>query len=149
MNGGNLFTSFDHIKVVIKQQSVSKQHGLLTPVQAGALTNSTVAAIKKLCDEVMTENSKLVTRKDKIVGSIYMRVKNTTKQKYQVTRSAGKHTNAILCCLGWFQEHMKTFIAKKKQSMSENEKCTFFAAIREAAEQKNNRLGMIHLSDKT
>ena len=68
----------------------------------------------------MTENSELITRKDKIVGSVYMCVENTTNQKYQFTRSTGEHTNAIFCCLGWFQEHMKTFIDKKKYSKSEN-----------------------------
>ena len=91
----------------------------------------------------------MITRKDKIVGSVYMCVENTAKQKDQVRRSAGKHTNAILCCLGWFQEYMKTFFEKRKHSMSEHDKCTFFTAIRKTAGQNNNRLEMIQLSEKT
>ena len=48
MNGGNLFILLIISKLFSSNKSVSKQQGLLTPVQVGASTNSTVAAMKKM-----------------------------------------------------------------------------------------------------
>ena len=67
-----------------------------------------------------------------------MRINKKTKQKFQVIRSTGKHTNAILCCLEWFQKHMKTFVELRKQSISEQEMSAFFSAIRSVAMNEDN-----------
>ena len=99
----------------------------MKPVHEGALTNLTVNAMKKICDKVISEESDLFDRKDKVSGSLYMRINKKTKQKFQVIRSTGKHKNAILCCLGWFQQH--TFAEQRKQSMSELEISAFLVPL--------------------
>ena len=148
-DGGNLFTAVDHIKVVIKQQTKFVERNLKNNRQAGSFTNSTVSAMKAICDKVMGKfRSDLLDRKDKKLGSVYMRTKRSTGKKYQVTRSTGKHTNAVLCCLAWFRENLKDFVEQRRLTLTEGEKISFFKAIREVVRRGENRLELIQFSDK-
>ena len=148
-DGGNLFTAVDHIKVVIKQQTKFVERNLKDNRQAGSFTNSTVSAMKAICDKVMGKfRSDLLDRKDKKLGSVYMRTKRSTGKKYQVTRSTGKHTNAVLCCLAWFRENLKDFVEQRRLTLTEGEKISFFKAIREVVRRGENRLELIQFSDK-
>ena len=148
-DGGNLFTAVDHIKVVIKQQTKFVERNLKDNRQAGSFTNSTVSAMKAICDKVMGKfRSDLLDRKDKKLGSVYMRTKRSIGKKYQVTRSTGKHTNAVLCCLAWFRENLKDFVEQRRLTLTEGEKISFFKAIREVVRRGENRLELIQFSDK-
>ena len=148
-DGGNLFTAVDHIKVVIKQQTKFVERNLKDNRQAGSFTNSTVSAMKAICDKVMGKfRSDLFDRKNKKLGSVYMRTKRSTGKKYQVTRSTGKHTNAVLCCLAWFRENLKDFVEQRRLTLTEGEKISFFKAIREVVRRGENRLELIQFSDK-
>ena len=148
-DGGNLFTAVDHIKVVIKQQTKFVERNLKDNREAGSFTNSTVSAMKAICDKVMGKfRSDLLDRKDKKLGSVYMRTKRSTGKKYQVTRSTGKHTNAVLCCLAWFRENLKDFVEQRRLTLTEGEKISFFKAIREVVRRGENRLELIQFSDK-
>ena len=148
-DGGNLFTAVDHIKVVIKQQTKFVERNLKDNRQAGSFTNSTVSAMKAICDKVMGKfRSDLLDRKDKKLGNVYMRTKRSTGKKYQVTRSTGKHTNAVLCCLAWFRENLKDFVEQRRLTLTEGEKISFFKAIREVVRRGENRLELIQFSDK-
>ena len=89
ISGGETYRSVDIIKVVLKQLKgflgFKKEH-------AGALTKSAVTAVKIICDEAAGTSSLLTERKDKIIGSVYIRTNPNTSQKYQVVR---KLTNAM------------------------------------------------------
>ena len=83
MTGGDLYSSVDHIKIIVKQPTAHTEIGINNH-QAGTLTNSTVYAMKKICDKVM-QDSKLYDRKDKYVGAVYIRTNRETGQINQVT----------------------------------------------------------------
>jgi hypothetical protein len=95
----------------------------------------------------MGPESNLCDRKDKIFGSVYMRTNRTTGRKYQVFLSTGKHTNAILSCLGWFKDHLPLFVANRRMILHEAEKIAFFNAIRQVAQSGGNQIEMLRLSD--
>jgi len=70
-------------------------------------------------------NSLLSERKNKIIGSVYVRANPTTSKKYQVVSSAGKLTNAILSCLNWMSENAKSFVERRTFSVSKRTKLVF------------------------
>lgn len=148
MDGQGLFTPVEHIKVVIKQQTTCKDRKLDNRRAAGAFTNSTVSAFRHICDIAMP-GSNLLMRNDKKIGSVYLRTNRATSQKYQVTRSTGKHTNAILSCLAWFRSNLKDFMNERRLCLNEREKIAFFHALREAVLQGSNRLELIEFAQLT
>jgi hypothetical protein len=105
MHGDAVFLPTSSIKVVIKQQTAfekqkqgCKQEQSLR-LKAGALTIATVKAARKICDNVMGKDSELLHQKDKHAGVTYVRSNRNTGQKMQVSQSAGKHLNSVLCFL--------------------------------------------------
>jgi len=144
MTGSDLYHEVDHIKMVVKQLTGFRE---FTNEQAGSLTHATVTAMKQLCDESVGTNSQLCDRYDKIVGTLYIQTNIANKQKYQVIRSNGKHTNAILSCLEWFREHAKRFVQTRSNVMAQDEKLLFFLSLEEVACSEDvNRLEMLQLS---
>lgn len=67
--------------------------------------------------------------------------------KYQITRSTGKHTNAVLCCLAWFRDNLSDFVEQRRLTLKEGEKGVFFQALRKAAIVGESRLELIEFSD--
>ena len=59
-DGCTMFQPTDHIKCCIKQQGEFHETGFTSRNQAGTLTNATIFAIRKLCDNVMGSRSYLV-----------------------------------------------------------------------------------------
>ena len=145
--GSACYGAVDHIKLVIKQLTGHSELGL-TNKQAGALTDSTTRAMKRICDGVMGVNSKLCERKDKILGSVYSRTSTVHHdRKFQVINSTGKHTNAALSCLSWMQQNLKEFVEKRREMMTEHEKRLFFDALFNVARTNNGGMEMLQLSD--
>jgi hypothetical protein len=70
-------------------------------------------------------------------------------QKYQVTRSTGKHTNAVLCCLSWFRENLQDYVNQRRLSLNESEKVKFMAAITEGIAKGSSRMELIELAPRT
>jgi hypothetical protein len=145
MAGSDRYHSVDHIKMIVKQL---KGYGSFTNEQAGAITQAAVTALKEICDESVGINSQVCDRHDKIQGSLYIQTNLVSGQKFQVLRSAGKHTNAILSCLEWMKEHAKRFVDTRTNVMTADEKIVFFLTLEElACSAHENRLEMIQLSD--
>ena len=69
-----------------------------------------------------------------------------TEKKFQVINSAGKHTNAVLCCLAWMKDNLKYFVEKRREFLDEQEKNTLFRAIFELAHSTGCTLGLLQLS---
>jgi hypothetical protein len=147
MNGDGLYTGVDHIKVVVKQQTKFEERGLISRREAGAFTTTACNVVKSICDTVMGPTSGLTDRKDKACGRVYMRTDRETGRKYQVVLSTGKHTNAVLSCLGWFHEHMPSFLASRKLHLCESEKYRFHAYLRKVAIRGGTQIELLHLSE--
>jgi hypothetical protein len=79
-NGSPIYSPQDFIKIVVKQITARKSFDLDRKA-AGALTEAASKAMRAICDEVVGLNSILVDRRDKTLGSIYMRTDKTTGQK--------------------------------------------------------------------
>ena len=145
--GDGLYTGVEHIKVVIKQQTRTER-AFATSLEAGSLTNSTVAALKKIADNAMSKtNSKGREKRDKTTGYVYLHIHPASGKKYQVMRSTGKHTNAILNCLNFMSVNLKSFVEQRRQTMNETEKCTFLRGLINLALKGGNRLESIQLAD--
>jgi len=123
------YDAVDHIKVIVKQLTGHTELGLKNE-EAGTLTYATTKAMKRICDNVFGVNSKLCERKDKLLGSIYVRTSTVhSDRKYQVVNSTGKHTNAILSCLSWMKQNLTDFVESRREIVLENEKRIFFDAM--------------------
>ena len=87
-------------------------------MEAGSLTSATVAALKKLADNAMSKNnSKGREKRDETIGYVYLHIDSVSGKKYQVMRSTGKHTNAILNCLNFMSVNLKSFVEQQRQTM--------------------------------
>ena len=135
-----------HIKIIVKQLTGHIQLGL-NNLEAGALTESTVKAAKRICDSVIGQNSQLTHRTDKILGSSYIRTSTVLDTKHQVVTSTGKHTNAVLSCLEWMKHNLPDFVEKRREFVNEHEKALFFAALQKLANSSENRLEMLEMSE--
>lgn len=148
-DGGGLFASVDHIKVVVKQQTKFFERRLETRREAGAFTNATVTAMMQICDRVMGVNtSNRLKRNDKKTGWAYIRTNRNNQRKFQVVRSTGKHTNAVLTCLAWFRDNLNSFVEQRRLKLDEYEKSVFFEALRDVSLEGRNNLDLIQLSDQ-
>jgi len=142
MSGGDKYRSVDVIKMVVKQL---KGFGAFKGEHAGALTKAVVTALRAICDESAGSSSILSERKDKILGSLYVRTNPTTSQKFQVMSSAGKLTNAILSCFKWMSENATSFVERRTFSVDESTKLRFFDTL--CALATDERLELIEVSD--
>jgi hypothetical protein len=148
MDGSNVYTPTNHIKVVVKQQSVYDKRGKMTREIAGALTTSTTKAMRKICDDVIkVENSQLFFPKSKDSGVIYMRTNRENGLKMQVKQSTGKHLNAVLCFLGWFRENLPKYVEERRLTLDNDEKCLFFKALRNVTQKGDSHLELLEFSD--
>ena len=142
MSGGDKYRSVVVIKMVVKQL---KGFGAFKGEHAGALTKAVVTALRALCDESAGSSSILSERKDKILGSLYVRTNPTTSQKFQVMSSAGKLTNAILSCFKWMSENVTSFVESRTFSVDESTKLRFFDTLCSLA--TDERLELIEVAD--
>ena len=144
--GSMTYDAVDHIKIVVKQTTGHSDFGL-TNNQAGAMTDATTKAMKKICDSVMGVNSKLYEHRDKILGSKYIRTSTLHRdRKLQVVNSTGKHTNAVLSCLSWMQQNFKDFVVNRREFLSDAEKRRFFEAMLNVAQSDESSLEMLQMS---
>lgn len=158
VTGKDIYCPVDHIKIIAKQlkgrklfssnQADSYAQTLFTDEMAGCLTRSAVTAFNELCTESVGQNSQLCERKDKILGALYIQTNVQTGHKFQVIRSSGKHTNAMLACMHWMTENTRHFVESRMNLMAADEKLKFYLAIEETAGSSQHRLEMLELSDK-
>jgi len=143
-SGGDLCRAVDVIQLVAKQ---SKAFLDLSGKQAGALTQSTVQALRGICDLAAGADSRVCQLTEK-QGSIYVRSQPSTGRKFQVVSSTGKLTNAMLSCLSWMQENAQEFVDKRKAFMDEATKLRFFSALQSVAVSPERRLESIAVSER-
>jgi hypothetical protein len=140
-------SSTNFIKVIVKQLKANGKEKLNRKA-AGALTNSTVMAVTKLCDDALKDGT-LYCNKNKTEGWTYSRTCKLSGNKYQVTRSTGKHTNAIICCLEWMRENVTDFVKNRTLRLNRSGQVKFFNALRTLAYsgKKDKSLEMVRLSE--
>lgn len=145
--GAGLYRPVDVVRIVVKQLKGFQD---LTRKQAGTLTAAAITAVKEICDESAGPASELCERKDKILGSIYIRRDPATGHKFEALSSAGKHTNAMLSCLSWMNENARSFVDSRGHSMCESAKLMFFEALRTLASSNSPdcRLELLQLSPR-
>lgn len=145
--GEELYPAVDFIKIVVKQIKGYHTAGF-TNEQAGALTHSTVVAMKQLCAESVGVGtpSQLVDRHDKILGTQFILTNLATGRKFQVVRSAGKQTNAMLAFPQWTRENATKFVDKRLISMNRETKVALFNDLRGIASQPDSQFEMMNLS---
>lgn len=98
----------------------------LSNIQAGALTNATTKAMRRICDDAAGANSTLCNRQDKENGNVYVRTNKITGTKYRVLISAGKHMNSVLSCIEWMKAHVPDYVTERRAMMNEKEKSNFY-----------------------
>jgi len=74
-------------------------------------------------------NAKLIDRHDKVTGWTYILSNKTTNNRFQIIRSASKHTNSIVAFLSWMLNNAKQFV----DYLSFPERMKFFLALRQLA----------------
>ena len=102
--------------------------------------------MKRMCDETAVD-SNLCVRNDKQLGWAYIRtMKNGNK--IQISRSTGKHTNAIIACLEWAKQQLPDFVANRPLHMDRTEKLIFFHTLKTLASEQieSHQLEMLRLS---
>ena len=144
-DGDAIYDAVDHIKVVIKQLT-GHTNLKLKNTEAGALTDATTKAMKCICDDVIGSNSKLIDRRDRILGAMYSRTSQYRNRKFQVVNSTGKHTNAVLSFLPWMRQNLTEFVDNRREMLSEHEKKIFFHAMLNVARSDANTMEMLQLS---
>ena len=142
-----LYTGVEQIKIIVKQLTGSSQYNISNKA-AGALTSSTLEAMKSICDEAAGDASRLCVRNTKHEGWLYQRTL-PSGDRIQVNRSTGKHTNAILAFLEWAKIHVPTFVEKRPLHMDYYEKLQFFQALRDLSSRDtgSHQMEMLRLSD--
>lgn len=143
VTGGDVYKQADHIKVIVKQL---KGYMELKQEMAGSLTMSTVAALRQIIDRAAGPTSQLCQRKDKVLGSLYIRTDPSTGYKFQVICSAGKHTNAIVTCMNWMTENARDFVDLRTHGVPEKTKIAFFDALQQVASSDSPTLDLVHIS---
>lgn len=114
------------IRVIVKQLGAYKQFELSNK-DAGALTNVTVSAMTDLCQDVGPDGTVSV-QSGKPGGWSSTRTLKCGK-KIQVSRSTGKHTNAMVACMEWAKEFVPDFVENRTLLMRRSEKLAFFHAL--------------------
>lgn len=147
----DFLTSTDSIKVVVKQLKGSPERKF-SPKAAGALTNACVQAMKSICDELLS--SGIVTAdNNKKAGWRYSRKCPITGRTYVISRSSGKHLNAVLSCLEWMKANLPDFVRDRPFKIHKMGKQAFFDALRkiavDAKDDNSARLESIRLSRNT
>jgi len=144
-SGGGVYRPVEVIKMVVKQL---KDFMDFTRKHAGALTNSTLQALQGICDDAAGSNSTLSRGTDKKLGSVYIRTQRETGHKFQVLRSTGKLTNAMLACINWMHENAKDFVESRTAFMNEQTKLAFFTHLQTLAKSSQNQLEHLVLSER-
>ena len=111
----------EHIKVVAKQLTGHTELQLKN-AEAGALTDATTVSIKSIRDDIIGKKSKLLDRRDRVLGAMYSRTSDDHNRKFQVVHSTGKHTNAILSLLSCMRQNLREFVDSRREMLSECEK---------------------------
>jgi len=143
-SGGGVYRPVEVIKMVVKQL---KGFADFKGKHAGALTKSTVQAMRGICDDAAGSNSTLSQRTDKALGSVYIRTQRETGHKFQVLSSTGKLTNAMLACMNWMQESAKDFVVTRSAFMDEKTKLAFFLRLQALAKSSENQMEHLLLSE--
>jgi len=76
----------EHIKVVAKQLTGHTELQLKN-AEAGALTDATTISIKSIRDDIVGKKSKLLDRRDRVLGAMYSRTSDDHNRKFQVVHS--------------------------------------------------------------
>jgi plasmid maintenance system killer protein len=132
----DFLSSTDLIQVVVKQLKPNTNRGLSSKA-AGALTNACVKTMTSICDDLLP-SSNINVDNNKKAGWRYSRKCFQTGRKYVVSRSAGKHLNAVLSCLEWMKANLPDFVRDRPLKIHNQGKQAFFEALRKAAVSAKN-----------
>jgi len=120
-DSNTIYDGVEHIKVLIKQLTGHTELQLKN-AEAGALTDATTVSIKSIRDDIIGKKSKLLDRRDRVLGAVHSRTSDDHNRKFQVVHSTGKHTNAILSLLSCMRQNLREFVDSRREMLSECEK---------------------------
>jgi hypothetical protein len=127
------YSDVELIRIIVKQLGAYVKLRL-TNKTAGALTNVAVTAMTDLCKEVAPDST-VSNQNSKQDGFSCTRTLKCGK-KFQVIRSTGKHTNAMIACMEWAKQCIPDFVENRSLHMKINEKLAFFHALQELSKQQ-------------
>jgi hypothetical protein len=102
---------------------------------AEALTNATYEAVKLRLKEKSTDNSGIITSSSKTKADIFT---FSNGDKIELSRSAGKHTNATLCCVDWMTKNAPSMVNSRHFRLNYVQKISLFDALRDVCRQPND-----------
>jgi len=86
--------------------------------------------MKAICDEAAGTDSRMYYQNTKKEGWRYIRTSESGK-KFQVKRSYGKHTNAIVPYLNWMKENAPAFVKDRLLYIKNEDKLNFYNKLRD------------------
>jgi RecA/RadA recombinase len=144
----SFLTSTDFVNVIVKQLKQNVSRNLSSKV-AGALTNAVVRTMTNICDKILPSGTVYVENNRK-TGWRYSRKCESSGRKYVISRSSGKHLNAVLSCLQWMKSNLPDFVRDRPLKVGKDGKLAFFEALRKVAlaavDENSARLESIKLN---
>jgi len=102
--------------------------------------------MKNLADISCSRDSQVLDKKDK-TGHCYIRTDTVSGRKFHMLKSSGKHLNAALSFMEYFQKDADRVLQKRCCSLNQVEKLLFFQTLECLAASDELTLGMMKLSD--
>jgi len=112
----------------------------LTSRAAGSLTQSSFEAAKSAVLAACGNNG-IKTFTEKVNSGRRTVITTTNDHKYSVSKSAGKHTNAILSCMEWMRQNVPTLTIDRQLYLDNTNKELFFNALKKTAESAPDEQG--------
>lgn len=126
-NNNSTFAEVQRIRVIVKQLT-GVVHLNLNSLESGALTNSTYQAIKSLLQQTAVDSSAMITASSKTKADIFT---CSNGNRIELCRSAGKHTNSVLCCLDWMTENAPSLLKSRDFRLDSRQRIKLFDTIKD------------------
>ena len=132
------------INIIVKQLKNYEQYSLGRRT-SGALTQAAYNAMKKVAHFAAPLGSKVAEINNKC-GHSYVIADSCSGRKFHISKSSGKHLNAVVSFLEWVNENADRVLNKRDVNLNESEKLQFFNTLEALAKNDAARLEMLELS---
>jgi len=112
----------------------------LTNRAAGSLTQSTFDAANSAVLAACGKNG-VKSFTEKLNSARRTVIATSDEKKYSISKSAGKHTNAILSCMEWMRQNVPTLTVDRQLYLDNASKELFFNALKKTAESAPDEQG--------
>jgi len=118
----------------------------LKNAESEASTDASTISMKSIRDDIIGKKTKLLDRRDRVLGAVYSRTSDDHNRKFQVVHRTDKHINAILSLFSWMRQNLREFVDSRREMLSEREKSIFFNAMPNVAPSDINSIEMLQLT---